>query len=139
MKKRFAYVRGLISRERDRLAIFATVVLVSVLGFEAGVITAHSSPSKPMIIEVPGSSLIVQEGKEKNGKIDTMSEGEKEVRTSSPNGTSASECPLVGSKNSTLYHLPTCAPAKRIKPENRVCFKDADDAEKRGYKPGCLK
>ncbi len=41
----------------------------------------------------------------------------------------------VGSKNGRVYHLPTCPGAKRIKDENKVWFKDKQDAETRGYKP----
>lgn len=139
MKKRVAYVFDLISRERSRLAIFATFVLVSVLGFEAGVIAAHSSPSKPLVIEVPASPLIAppQENGE-NGKGVGVEE-QHATAVFSAEGIKVSDCALVGSRNSTLYHLPACAPAKRIKAENKVCFKDAADAEKKGYKPGCLK
>ena len=33
------------------------------------------------------------------------------------------ECLYVGSKNSKTYHKPDCKWAKRIKPENLVCYK----------------
>ena len=49
------------------------------------------------------------------------------------------KCAFVGSKNSNKYHLPSCAFAKRIKPENLVCFTSKEEAEKRGYVAGCLK
>lgn len=41
----------------------------------------------------------------------------------------------VGSKNGRVYHLPSCSGSKRIKDENKVWFKDKQDAEARGYKP----
>lgn len=138
MEKQFAFWLGLISRERERLMVFATIVLVSVLGFEAGVIAAHSSPSKPIVIEVPSASLIV--GETDTGAVAGMATEQRSDTRSVPEGASTNaDCAFVGSKNSTLYHLPTCAPAKRIKPENKVCFKNVAEAEKRGYKPGCLK
>ncbi len=40
---------------------------------------------------------------------------------------------LVGSKNGTKYHLPTCPGAKQIKPENLVQFASAATAEAAGY------
>jgi len=48
-------------------------------------------------------------------------------------------CAFVGSRNSDKYHLAKCTWAKRIKPENRVCFASTADAEAKGYKPGCVK
>ncbi len=48
---------------------------------------------------------------------------------------------LVGSKNSTKYHLPSCRFAKRIKPENQVWFSSRAEAESKGYQPcgTCIK
>jgi methylphosphotriester-DNA--protein-cysteine methyltransferase len=48
-------------------------------------------------------------------------------------------CLYVGSRNSDKYHLPSCAVTKRIKPENIVCFGNAEEAAKRGYVPGCIR
>lgn len=42
---------------------------------------------------------------------------------------------FVASKNSTIYHKPDCKYVKRIKEENKVWFKSAEEAEKAGYKP----
>jgi len=51
------------------------------------------------------------------------------------------DCAFVGSKNSDKYHVPTCQWAKRIKPENIICFKSIDDAVAKNYKPDktCIK
>ena len=45
------------------------------------------------------------------------------------------DCKYVGSKNSDKYHKPSCVWAKRIKPENLVCFSSKEEAEDKGYKP----
>lgn len=42
---------------------------------------------------------------------------------------------IVGSKESRKYHSPSCRYARKIKEENRVYFKDAEDAERQGYLP----
>ncbi|MDD5464346.1 MAG: hypothetical protein PHP62_04295, partial [Candidatus Moranbacteria bacterium] len=42
--------------------------------------------------------------------------------------TSTASCAYVGSKNSDKFYLPTCSYAKRVKPENLVCFKPAEEA-----------
>ncbi|MDF0591108.1 Ada metal-binding domain-containing protein [Candidatus Methanocrinis natronophilus] len=41
----------------------------------------------------------------------------------------------VGSKNSDKYHLLDCTSANKIKPENRVYFRDLSEAQKAGYSP----
>ncbi len=45
------------------------------------------------------------------------------------------ECKYVGSKNSDKYHIPSCIWAKKIKPENLICFGSIKEAEDKGYKP----
>ncbi len=49
------------------------------------------------------------------------------------------ECLYVGSKNSKIYHEPDCKWAKKIKPENLVCYKS--EQEVKGLTPcnSCLK
>jgi methylphosphotriester-DNA--protein-cysteine methyltransferase len=39
------------------------------------------------------------------------------------------------SKNSTKYHYPDCIWAQKIKPDNLIKFKTAEDANKAGYIP----
>jgi flagellar basal body-associated protein FliL len=41
----------------------------------------------------------------------------------------------VGSKNSNIYHYPTCRAAQKIKPENLVTFNSAKEAQEKGYRP----
>ncbi len=60
-----------------------------------------------------------------------------------PNGEAAlveeSEgCQFVGSKNSDKFHSPDSAPAKRIKPENKVCFSSESEAMEEGYEEGTI-
>ncbi len=57
------------------------------------------------------------------------------------NPENSKECTLIGSKNSNKYHRPNCIWAKKIKPENRVCFSSEDEAKSKGYQPAncCFK
>jgi len=41
------------------------------------------------------------------------------------------DCLYVASKNSNVYHTPECKWAKRIKPENKICFHSEEELE--GY------
>ncbi len=48
-------------------------------------------------------------------------------------------CQFVGSKNSDKFHSPDSAPARRIKPENKVCFSSESEAMEEGYEAGTIK
>lgn len=43
--------------------------------------------------------------------------------------------PFVGSKNSNVYHIPSCYEAQKIKPQNLVTFPNAKAAQAAGYRP----
>lgn len=43
--------------------------------------------------------------------------------------------PFVGSKNSNVYHYPSCYHVKQIKPENLVYFNTVQDACAQSYRP----
>lgn len=51
----------------------------------------------------------------------------------SEQGQKEPEKKFVGSKNSNKYHNLSCTWARRIRPENRVHFASAVEAEKAGY------
>jgi hypothetical protein len=45
----------------------------------------------------------------------------------------SSSAQLVGSTSSNKYHRPDCRYAAKIKPENRIYFRSAEEAERKGY------
>ena len=52
--------------------------------------------------------------------------------------TSDRETPVEGyvaSKNSTVFHMPDCKWAQRIKEENKIWFTTREEALDKGYKP----
>jgi hypothetical protein len=53
--------------------------------------------------------------------------------TSAPTTTSTHT--YVGSANSSIYHYPSCASAKKIKEANEVWFSDVAEAKDSGYVP----
>lgn len=129
MKKLLFRCLGSLRRERERIGVFAAICLVGVLAFEAGTMTAGSAGAAPIVIEVPAATA-----------PSTAAEGAVAGATATaPDAATKKDCSFVGSRNSDLYHLPACSTAKRIKPENIVCFANPEDAERRGYRPGCLK
>jgi hypothetical protein len=51
------------------------------------------------------------------------------------NGNQQTTQQFVGSKNSDVYHYPSCTYAQRIKAENRIWFSSSQDARNHGYRP----
>lgn len=128
MKKLLLRWMSAFRREREHIGVFASICLVGILGFEAGTMAAGSVGAAPIVIEIPAVAI-----------PRAADEGLVAGVTAVAPDVEKKDCAFVGSRNSNLYHLPTCASAKRIKPENIVCFTGPEDAEKRGYGPGCLK
>lgn len=137
MKGAFLRVADFLKRHRERIALSGAMVLVAVLSFQAGMLQGNSIASAPIVIEKPVGELVAD--LPNSGKVAGVSTTGSETPAVTTSATDKKDCAFVGSRNSDLYHLPTCAPAKRIKPENIVCFASKEDAENRGYKPGCLK
>ena len=126
----------------ERFWLFLGVVLVGALCFEAGMLQGKMVKKEPLVLTVPTI-------------VENAAPGAEIVPTRAPLAPQTSltagmepvvvveqrigQCVFVGSRNSNKYHLATCAVAKRIKPENRICFPSKEEAEKRGYVPSCLK
>ena len=62
-----------------------------------------------------------------------ISQNQGKTDTYIPTQVSQGEKRYVASKNGKMYYSLGCGGAKRIKPENEVWFKSAEDAEKAGY------
>lgn len=114
-----------------KIVVFLGMILVAVISFEVGILQGQKWQQEPMIVEVPA---VVATG---SGGENTISGANAQVITDKTqeniNQKNPAECVFVGSKNSDKYHVPTCSYAKRIKPENVVCFKDKTEAEAKGY------
>ncbi len=124
----------MVRRHQDRILLFLALILIGVLSFEAGLLYSRfNQEEKPLIISLPAVTQDTGIVSENQAQKPVLSGVESTASQSNK------QCVFVGSKNSNKYHLPSCAPAKRIKPENLVCFASTEDAEKRGYIAGCLK
>lgn len=117
-----------------KIVLILGFILVSVVAFEFGLMQGQKWQQKPLIIE----KTAVQEAP-KGEAVNLTVTGQ----TAPPGANLAlkKDCALIGSKNSDKYHLPTCSSAKRIKPENVVCFKSVEEATTKNYLPdkGCIK
>lgn len=128
-----------LEANRDRLLTLFGVFLVGILCFEAGLLHGKATQSKPLVLSVPAL-----EEKVASPDISDHSQNRDQSDLSGVEliGTkiiAPSDCAFIGSKNSNKYHAPQCAAAKRVKPENKVCFSSKEEAERRGYVASCLK
>lgn len=147
------FERYLIRFRGSRLKILLSLsVLFSLaFAFEAGFLVGRDRRVEPVIVRIPADQSASPhpqpESPAQAGESKNIAEPGSFKAGNVPNVSSAKEtpsegmgkCTFVGSRNSDKYHLPSCSWAKRIKPENRVCFSSAAEAESRGYKPGCVK
>ncbi len=128
---------------RERCLGFLGLILVGGLCFEAGLLQGNTG--KEVVVQFSVPPLPIMENQVSSREVGSPTESVSTVGeilqpvnqkiTEKP----PQDCRFVGSKNSTKYHLATCAVARRIKLENRVCFASQEEAQKRGYVPSCLK
>jgi micrococcal nuclease len=78
-----------------------------------------------------------EQGKGLWGITETTAETPKatEEVTQTTTETTQSQGPFVGSKNSNVYHYPSCPSAQRIKEENKIWFNSVEEAKAAGYRP----
>ena len=124
------------------------LIAVIALAFEGGFLMGRDRQGPPIVVEQSAESCpslpsepATRESQSPTPAPPTESSTGKSnaAPTATPSQTNNTVCAFVGSRNSDKYHLPQCSWAKRIKPENRVCFTSAADAEAKGYQPGCVK
>lgn len=142
MKERMIRISACIKyffEKYNREIIFSIgMVIVGVLSFEGGMVHGLALQSKPLVIEkvLSNGGVIEDVSSQNDSKANNvLSENQDKVSIAD----NAKKCMFVGSKNSDKYHIPTCSFAKRIKPENIVCFSSEEDAKSKGYQPGCIK
>lgn len=151
MNTKHVFFRDIRDRTRAWWAKYGTAMLLSFgffavggLCFMSGLLMGRERQADPLVIEKATEPCTALPSTESLGASRSVLQEEKKTdAVSSVNNTPsekgvATDCAYVGSKNSDKYHLPKCSWAKRIKPENIVCFSSASDAEAKGYKPGCV-
>jgi len=126
-------------KQYGRITVMSlSFILTAVFSFELGYARAISKDKGVLIIKKPVTEMI-DPTSSSNTEVAEVAISKNIAETSKKEvNTMGTECVFVGSKNSNKYHLPSCQWAKRIKLENRVCFSNKEEAEKRGYVPGCI-
>ncbi len=104
------------SIKRDEIFILAVIILVAAAAFGLGRLSITTAEKEAFSIIYPG---------EVKGAVLSDSQA--------PTSPAPSSGAYVASKTGARYHLPWCAGAQSIKPENKVYFDTKEAAEAAGY------
>ena len=113
-----------VKKNQGDIALVAGFILVALISFGAGFLSAPGIQKSPLIIEN------LQSGAGQSVINATAGELESPTLTTTPPGSEKGI--IVASKNSKIYHWPWCAPAKQIKLENQIWFKSEAEAKASG-------
>lgn len=123
----FLKIKDFFLKYEQKIVLIFAFCLISAVSFEFGVLQGQKWQQKPLIIEKPTQVL-----GEVSNQVQANSEAQTAIQATtakaSTTTTKTANCAYVGSRNSNKFYLPTCSYAKRIKPENVVCFKTAEEA-----------
>lgn len=126
-------IKNFLLKNEQKIVLIIAFCLVSGISFEFGILQGQKWQQKPLIIEKPIDIPVSTQSVQNEPPIASEN---VPITRSQP----AKDCAFVASKNSDKYHIPTCQWAKRIKPENVVCYKDQSAAEAAGkQKCSCIK
>lgn len=131
----FSKIKEFFAKNEYKIVLVVGFCLVSAVSFGFGAIWGQKWQQKPVIIEkladTPESSKNVPES-QNAAQASTAPTNEAPTVANSTVSTNMSKCAFVGSKNSDKFYVPTCSWAKRIKPENLVCYPDEQSALAKG-------
>lgn len=128
----FIKIKEFFLKYEQKIVLFVAFCLISAISYEFGILQGQKWQQEPVIIEksinVPSEAQTAKN--EPSGAPENVSAPNSQTNAVAT-GTMAG-CAYVGSKNSNKFYPPTCSYAKRIKPENIVCFRAAEEALAQG-------
>jgi len=101
-----------IKARQSETALAAAMVLIAIISFQSGKISALKSFNKPLVIKASSAKVIHTQGSTLRSVTDSQ---------------------IVASKNSAVYHFLWCSGAQRIKEGNKITFASEQEAQSRGY------
>lgn len=123
-----------------KIVLCVGLILISIISFSGGYLKGKSAESSPLIIEK------VSAENENTSQVASGAGNNQNVQNVQSNTVNSAqndkkECAFVASKNSKIFHISTCTWAKRIKPENLICFSSMEEAIASGRQPdkACIK
>ena len=116
-------------RNQADIAVVIGFILVAIIAFGAGRLSAQEMIRKPIIIDEPtASSTLNILGNVSQSLNAAAGQGIQNI-------TANAKGMFVASKSGTKYYWPWCSWAERIKPENQRWFNSEKDAQSAGYSP----
>jgi len=135
MKQIFIKIKAFFLANESKIVLIIGFCLVAAVSYEFGVLQGQKWQQEPLVIEKPSDTRQGQETANQ-GNLETPAAIKTAVASkigaAAPTTPNTTGCVYVGSKNSDKFYLPTCSYAKRVKPENLVCFKSATEATGQG-------
>lgn len=127
-------------QHRQKAGAVLAGILLFLAGWQLGRVTSPYYASHPIVFQeqsgescgTPGGSVTELKNLEQAG-VALASPKPKAAAVAGASTTAQGE--YVASVNSTLYHHVSCPAADRIKPENRLWFATAQEAEDAGLSP----
>jgi len=117
-------------RNQADIAIVVGFVLVALIAFGAGRLTAPEIVRNPITIDEPNASSSIN-------ILGSVSQSlGAAVEQGTQNAAANAKGLFVASKNGTKYYWPWCSWADRIKEENKVWFNSEKEAQAAGFSPG---
>lgn len=126
---RISQIGDWLKKNQGDIAIVVGFVLVALIAFGAGRLSAPEIVRHPIVIEEPAAEAINVLSGILSATIATSSQS----AILSQSGTNSKQGLIVASKNGKKYHWPWSSGAKNIKPENQVWFQTEQEAQAAGY------
>ena len=120
----FSQTGDWLKRNQADIAVFFGFILVAIIAFGAGRLSAPEVVRNPIIIDEPIGSVNLL------GAVSQPADGEV-----GPSATTATKGLFVASRGGTKYHWPWCSYGEKIKLENQLWFNSEKEAQAAGYSP----
>lgn len=141
-KPRKRKIRDFWLKYGEKIILAIGIVLIAVVSFEAGFLKGQKNRKEPVEVNQPACAPCQKVEESSNNSASTSSPTQSsQSKIETQLNTDNQKCAFIASKNSNKYHLLTCQWAAKIKPENKICFSSAEEAQKRGYQGAkcCIK
>lgn len=125
-------IKAFLVKNEQKIVLVIGFCLISAISFGFGTLWGQKWQQKPLVIEkLADIPKATENPLESQNTASLATQGSQEPKTQNL-ATGTSNCAFVGSKNSNKFYVPTCSWAKRIKPENLVCYPDEQAALTKG-------
>lgn len=125
-------IKAFWTKNEQKIVLVIGFCFVSAISFGFGTLWGQKWQQKPVVIEkLADTPKAIENTPESQNVASASTQGTQESKTQNL-ATNTSRCAFVGSKNSDKFYVPSCSWAKRIKPENLVCYPDEQAALVKG-------